>query len=70
MSQYPVFDKYRNENGTVNGAAFFADVTGISQAEIMWTFNRLKELKAAGHSKEEMTRIVADECKSRPWESA
>lgn len=64
-----MFEKYRNANGTYNGAAAMADMTGLSQAEILWTFNRLKELRALGVSSDDAKAIVLREQKAKPWRS-
>lgn len=58
---------YRNENGTYNGAAMMADLTGLSREEILWTWKRLKELKEQGLSADDMKATVAEEAKSKPW---
>lgn len=65
------FDQFKNPDGTYNGAAFFASITGISQAELQWTASRLISLmKAEGKTKDEAKAIVAAEAKSKPWERA
>jgi hypothetical protein len=59
---------HRNPDGTFNGVAIFAELTGLSPEEIKWTFDRMKQLRDGGVSAEEMVGIVAEEVKSRPWE--
>jgi hypothetical protein len=63
------FAKYRNpDRPTYNGAAMLADATGLSQAEIVWTWERLKQLhQVEGRPMSEVKQIVAEESKSRPW---
>ncbi len=59
--------KYKNDNGTFNGAKMLADVSGLSMEEILWTANRMKQLLAEGRSKDEAKAVVALENKFRPW---
>lgn len=40
----------------------------ISNAEICWTFERMKQLKAEGVPASEWSAIVKEESASRPWE--
>lgn len=63
-----MFEKYKNANGTTyNGAAMLADLSGLSIEEIAWSFNRLKELRQEGKTKEESIKILSEEGKSKPW---
>lgn len=62
------FGDHRNANGTYNGVAIFAEITGLPEAEILWTFNRLKSLMSDGASKDEAKRIVTEEARQKPWE--
>lgn len=65
------FEQFKNPDGTYNGAAFFASITGLSQAELAWTAKRLAHLmKTEGKSRDEAKAIVAAEAKSKPWERA
>lgn len=59
--------KHQNPDGTYNGVTYMAEMSGLSEAEIQWTWNRMKELRAEGRSKDEVRRIVRDEARSRPW---
>lgn len=63
------FAKWKNPSGTYNGAAMFAELTGIPQAEIEWMARRMKELRDSGVPKSEWKRIVKEEAASKPWES-
>lgn len=63
-----MFDKYANGDGTFNGASMLADLSGISDAEITWTFNRIKELLKAGKTATEAKAIVKEEAKTRPFD--
>lgn len=65
-----LFDRHRNADGTYNGISMFAEITGFSIEEVEWIANRTRELKAEGCSREEATRIINEEAKGRPWESA
>lgn len=60
------FGKWKNPDGTYNGAAMFAELTGLPQAEIEWMGRRLPELMAK-HPKQEAKRILAEEAKRQPW---
>lgn len=51
-----------------NGVEIMARLSGLSEAEVLWTFNRLKALLAEGKTREEARAIVAREVNSRPWE--
>ena len=64
-----MFDRYRNADGkTFNGVAMMADLTGLPQAEIRWTAERLKQLMhSEGKSKDEALAIVKAEAAARPW---
>lgn len=62
-------DRYSNGDGTYNGAALLADISGLSRAEIRWTAERLKALlHTEKKTKTEALAIVREESKSRPWE--
>jgi hypothetical protein len=61
---------YRNPDGTYNGVKVMAALSGLSEAEVAWTFNRLKHLlHVEKKSADEAKAIVAEECKSKPWEA-
>lgn len=63
-----MFEKFRNQNGTYNGAAALSAVTGLSQDEVIWTFKRIKQLMhEEGKTKKEAAEIVKEEGKSKPW---
>lgn len=62
-----MFDKYRNADGTYNGVALMRDLTGLDDKEVIWTFNRLKELMKGGESREAACEIVRKEAKEKPW---
>lgn len=64
-------ERARNPDGTYNGAKLMSALTGgtISEAETLWTFNRLRTLmQQEGRSKEEAKEIVRQEASDRPWE--
>ena len=64
-----MFEKYKNSDGeTYNGVAMMSELTGLSQEEIMWTANRIKQLiHQEGKTKDEAVAIVKEEGKSKPW---
>lgn len=70
MTDVPFFDQFRNAGGTYDGAAMFAVLTGLSKAEVMWTFERMKALQAGGMSDEAAKAVVLEESKDRPWQKA
>ena len=61
--------KYQNANGTYNGAAALSEFCGIPQDEIVWMFNRSKELYAQGLTKIEVLRIIKEERNTQPWKN-
>lgn len=66
----PTIKQFQNSDGTYNGVALMSAVTGLSQAEIKWTFDRVKYLKQVeGKSKAEIAAILREECRATPWES-
>jgi hypothetical protein len=61
-------DKHRNPDGTWNGVKLLNELTGLSEAEIVWTFSRTKELMVVeGKSAAEAKAIVEREIPARPW---
>lgn len=60
-------DRARNPDGTWNGVVLMARWSGLSEAEIAWTWKRLKELMDAGKTKDEAKTIVATEGTVQPW---
>jgi len=59
---------YRNADGTWNGVAVMAAVSGLSEDEVAWTFNRIRNLMHhEKHTKDGALAIVREEAKSRPW---
>lgn len=60
--------RFRNPDGTYNGVAMMAAMSRLSEAEVEWTFRRLKVLLVDRKmSKEEAKAIVAEESKTKPW---
>lgn len=66
-----MFGKYKNPDGkTYNGVALLADISGLSQAEIRWTADRLKHLMhVEKRSKDEAKEIVRREAAGKPWQN-
>lgn len=63
-----MFDKFRNPNGTYDGAKALAEWSGLSYEEVTWTAKRLKQLMhEEKKTKEESLKIVKEEGKSKPW---
>lgn len=58
-------EKHRNPDGTYNGVAAMAELSGLSEEEIEWTWKRAKELKAMGLSKEQMARALRMEARDK-----
>ncbi len=65
-----ILTDFRNPDGTYNGVKFMAKLTGLSEAEIAWTWRRMSELMfRAAMPKEDAMRIVKEEAKGKPWEA-
>jgi hypothetical protein len=60
-------DVCKNPDGSFDGIRMLSALSGLDQREVKWTFNRMKELSAAGHGDDERKRIVKDEAISMPW---
>ena len=60
-----MFDKHRNPDGTYNGMTVLSELSGLSQEEIMWTWERAKELRASGLSKEQISRALRTEARDK-----
>ncbi len=61
--------RWRNADGTYNGVAMMADITGLSREEIAWTWDRLSTLLKSGMAKHEALALVKEQAKSKPWTS-
>lgn len=59
----------KNPDGTYDGAKALAAISGLSEAEIKWTFQRVKHLRDEGKSPAEVKAIVKDEVRLKPWEA-
>lgn len=57
----------QNPDGTYNGVKFFAQVTGLAEEEILWMWNRLRQLRNEGIARKEAMKIIAEETKGKPW---
>ncbi len=64
-----MLNKFRNKDGTYNGAAALSEFCGIPQEEIVWMFNRSKELYAQGLTKSDVLRIIKEERNTQPWKN-
>jgi hypothetical protein len=63
-----MIEKFKNANGTYDGAAMLAELSGIPYAEVKWTAARMKHLMTVeGKSKEDTKDIVTKERISKPW---
>lgn len=63
-----MFDKFRNKDGTYDGAKALAAWSGLSYEEVAWTAKRMKQLiHEEKKTKEEAVKIVKEEGKSKPW---
>lgn len=58
-------ERHRNPDGTYNGVAALAELTGLSEEEIRWSWERSKELRAAGLSKEQVARALKMEARDK-----
>lgn len=59
---------HRNADGTYNGVSLFAALTGLSQAEIRWTWDRMRDLVKSGCTGAQAKEIIKEEAKAKPWE--
>lgn len=63
-----MLERHRNADGTYNGVTAMAELSGLSTAEIRWTFDRLKHLMHVdGMTKDAAKEVVKAEATSRPW---
>lgn len=63
-------EAHRNPDGTYNGVAILAELSGLSTAEVAWTAARLKQLMTIeGKPREEAVEIVCEEGLAKPWMS-
>lgn len=63
-----MFDKFKNKDGTYDGAKALAAWSGLSYEEVTWTAKRIKQLMhEEKKSKEEALKIVKEEGKLKPW---
>ncbi|KKW13099.1 MAG: hypothetical protein UY48_C0005G0055 [Candidatus Gottesmanbacteria bacterium GW2011_GWB1_49_7] len=60
---------YINPDGTFNLLKLTADVSGLSEAEILWVIQRAEQLEGEGLSKERAKEIILKEREERPWEN-
>lgn len=58
---------FRNPNGTYNGIKALAAWSGLTEAEVKWTADRMQALMKAGATAEQAKATVKEEAKSRPW---
>lgn len=58
-------ENHRNPDGTYNGISFMAALSGLTQDEIRWTFERTKALLATGLPRDEVVKIVKREAAKR-----
>lgn len=63
----PDLRQFRNQDGTYNGVAFLANMTGLSYAEVEWTARRIKELLLSGMDRKEAVALVKQEAKEGKW---
>ncbi len=67
MRPIPDIRQFRNQNGTYDGVAFMASITGLSYAEVEWTARRIKELILSGMSRTDAVALVKVEAKEKKW---
>ncbi len=63
--------QFLNPDGkTYDGVRLMAAATGLSAAEIKWSFDRIKQLMhVEGKSKTEAVAILKTESAAKPWET-
>ena len=57
----------RNPDGTVNGIAALAQLSGLDQREITWMVRRSMELRTAGWNAEQVKGVLRKEGAAKPW---
>lgn len=60
---------FRNPDGTYNGVKTMAALSGLSEAEVEWTFKRIRTLIIDQKMpRAQALPIVREEAKTKPWE--
>lgn len=60
--------QFRNQNGTYDGAAVLAALTGLSYVEVAWSAKRIKDLLATTNmTRQQVVSQVREEAKTKPW---
>lgn len=63
-----MIERWSNGDGTYNGVAILAELSGLAPAEVAWTAARLKQLIGVeGRPATEAKAIVTAEAKETPW---
>jgi hypothetical protein len=59
---------FRNQDGTYNGIALLAAMSGLEQREVQWTADRIRQLMVVEkRPREEAVATVTEECKGKSW---
>jgi len=58
-------ERHRNSDGTYNGVTALAELSGLSQEEIKWTWDRAKQLRAQGLSKDQISAALRAEAREK-----
>ncbi|MDL2284443.1 hypothetical protein LJC19_04800 [Oxalobacter sp. OttesenSCG-928-P03] len=53
-----MFDEFKNPDGTYNGARLLSRISGLSEDEVLWTWNRAKEMREDGASRDEVRKAL------------
>lgn len=69
MDDKPIFERCRNPDGTYNGIKALSAMTGgkITEAEVAWMWERTKQTRQAGMTKEQSLAVLREEAKAKPW---
>ena len=60
----------RNPDGTYNGIKVLAAISGLSEAEINWAWDRIRYLvRVEGKTSQEAKAIALKESETKPWEN-
>lgn len=60
--------QFRNQNGTYDGVAALAALTGLSYVEVAWSAERIKQLLATTDlTRQQVVSQVREEAKTKPW---
>lgn len=60
-------DPAQNPDGTWDGIAVMCRLSGLSRAEVEWTWARVQTLNSQGYTRKEALAKIRAERESSPW---